>query len=131
MVPVDDGEDEDEGRKILLDTKQQQTKLFFLEKRETKSAETSPVVKRKTERFMSTVQAPPAQTKFRKISYKDETMKFRDHNLFSKKVPKDAEAVNIQVATCDFLSKPFLAFVRLQNPITLDDFSEINKPTRC
>ena len=69
---------------------------FVLETRETKSANTSPVIQRKTERFLSTV-VPPAVTKTRKISYKDETAKFRDHNLFSKKVPKDSEAVNIQV----------------------------------
>ena len=80
----------------------------------------------KTERFLSVIQ-PPTQ---RKISYKDETIKNRDYNLFSKKVPKNAETVNIQVATCDFLSKPIFAFVRLGTPIVLDDFSEINKPTR-
>ena len=28
---------------------------------------------------------------------KDETIKNREYNLFSKKVPKDAEAANIQV----------------------------------
>ena len=37
------------------------------------------------------------QSPSRKISYKDETLKFREYNLFSKKVPKDAEAANIQV----------------------------------
>lgn len=130
MDPVNDGEEEFDEEGVQYSTKHDNKIFSFLEKRETKSAETSPVVKRKTERFMSTVQAPPGLTKSRKISYKDETMMFRDHNLFSKKVPKDAEAVNIQVATCDFLSKPFLAFVRLQTPIVLDDFSEINKPTR-
>ena len=130
LDPVNDGEEEfdEEGLDIVFS--RFLLHILFIEKRETKSAETSPVVKRKTERFMSTVQAPTGLTKSRKISYKDETMMFRDHNLFSKKVPKDAEAVNIQVATCDFLSKPFLAFVRLQTPIVLDDFSEINKPTR-
>ena len=66
------------------------------EPRESKSAETSPKV-RKTERFLSTVVPPQTVTKSRKISYKDETNKFRDHNLFSKKVPKNAEVVNIQV----------------------------------
>ena len=65
------------------------------DRRETKSANTSPSHKRKTERFLSTVQPP--LTKSRKISYKDETNKFRDHNLFNKKVPKNAEVVNIQV----------------------------------
>lgn len=54
----------------------------------------------------------------------------RDYNLFNKKVPKNAEAFNIQVATCKFLTEPFLAFIRLKNPVILDDLSEINKPTR-
>jgi len=66
----------------------------------------------------------------RKISLKDETMKFREYNLFSKKVPKNAEAVNIQVATCKFLTEPFLSFVRLNDPVILEDFCEISKPTR-
>jgi len=98
-----------------------------------KSAPTTPEMKHKTSlapvqkvRHHSVVNQSPN----RKISYKDETMKFREYNLFSKKVPKDAEAVNIQVATCNFLSEPFFAFVRLQNPIVLEDFCEIDKPTR-
>ena len=36
------------------------------------------------------------------MSYKDETLKFRDHNLFSRKVPKNAEAVNIEVMSIIF-----------------------------
>jgi len=72
----------------------------------------------------------PVGSPGRKISYKDETFKFREYNLFSKKVPKDAEAANIQVATCAFLTKPVFAFVRLQNPVVLEDFCEISKPTR-
>jgi len=98
-----------------------------------KSAPNTPEMKHKTSlvtvpkvRHHSVVSQSPG----RKISYKDETYKFREHNLFSKKVPKDAEAVNIQVASCDFLSEPFFAFVRLQTPIVLDDFCEIDKPTR-
>ena len=54
----------------------------------------------------------------------------REHNQFSKKVPKDAEACNIQVASCDFLTETFVAFVRLSKPVLLEDFCEISKPTR-
>jgi len=35
--------------------------------------------------------------RFRKISSKEETMKLREFNQFQKKVPKNAEAANIQV----------------------------------
>ena len=35
-----------------------------------------------------------------------------------------------QVATCRFLTSPFLAFVRLRTPVLLEDFCEISKPTR-
>jgi len=108
--------------------------VFVEEEEETqqKSAPTTPEMKHRTSlapipkvRHHSVANQSP-----RKISYKDETLKFREHNLFSKKVPKDAEAANIQVATCSFLSEPFFAFVRLQNPIVLEDFCEIDKPTR-
>ena len=85
---------------------------FVLETRETKSANTSPVIQRKTERFLSTV-VPPAVTKTRKISYKDETAKFRDHNLFSKKVPKDSEAVNIQVGWSSWLPPRLLKTTKM------------------
>ena len=47
-----------------------------------------------------------------------------------KKVPKDAEACNIQVATCKGLTRKFVAFVRLTKPVLLEDFCEIEKPTR-
>ena len=60
-----------------------------------RSASASPERQRKTQRFLSTVQPPSSRA--RKLSYKDETLKFRDHNLFSRKVPKNAEAVNIEV----------------------------------
>ena len=68
--------------------------MFDNEGRDVRSASASPERKRKTERFLSTVQPP---TRTRKMSYKDETLKYRDHNLFSRKVPKNAEAVNIEV----------------------------------
>ena len=61
-----------------------------------RSASASPERERKYQRFLSTVQQPRS----RKISYKDETLKYREHNLFSRKVPKNAEAVNIQVSFC-------------------------------
>ena len=67
---------------------------------------------------------------FRKISIQDENLKNREYNQFSKKVPKDAEACNIQVATCKFIQEPIFAFVRLNTPVLLEDFSEIKKPTR-
>jgi len=101
-----------------------------------KSAPTTPETRKKLSlaplpkmRHHSVVQQSPTGSG-RKISYKDETLKFREYNLFSKKVPKDAEAANIQVATCSFLTQPFFAFVRLHNPIVLEDFCEIDKPTR-
>ena len=33
----------------------------------------------------------------RKMSQKENSLKWREHNLFTKKVPRDAEAANIQV----------------------------------
>ena len=75
--------------------------VFVEEEEETqqKSAPTTPEMKHRTSlapipkvRHHSVANQSP-----RKISYKDETLKFREHNLFSKKVPKDAEAANIQV----------------------------------
>ena len=66
----------------------------------------------------------------RKVSVQDENLKNREHNLFVKKVPKDAEACNIQVATCKGLTRTFVAFVRLTKPVLLEDFCEIEKPTR-
>jgi hypothetical protein len=65
-----------------------------------KSAPTTPEMKHKTS--LAPVQkvwhhSVANQSPNQKISYKDETLKFREYNLFSKKVPKDAEAANIQV----------------------------------
>ena len=64
------------------------------------------------------------------MSVQDKNLQDREHNLFEKKVPKDAEACNIQVASCDFLNKTLVAFVRLSQPMYLEDFCEIKKPTR-
>jgi len=101
-----------------------------------KSAPTTPETERKISiadqpkvRHYS-VATPEFKSPSRKVSMKDETIKNREYNLFSKKVPKDAEAANIQVATCKFLSEPFFAFVRLASPVVLEDFCEISKPTR-
>jgi len=105
-----------------------------------KSAPTTPETKRKESTPISpknrtyTVgnQDKPDRRKSsgRKVSIKDENLKSRGHNLFSKKVPKDAEACNIQVATCNFLQETFVAFLRLTDPLLLEDFCEIEKPTR-
>ena len=68
---------------------------FIQGERETKSksAENSPTSPRRTERFLSVVNPP----RTRKMSNKDENIKFREHNQFDRKVPKNAETVNIQV----------------------------------
>ena len=63
--------------------------------RAVRSASASPERQQKQyQRFLSTAQPPRS----RKVSYKDETLKYREHNLFSRKVPKNAEAVNIEVS---------------------------------
>jgi len=111
--------------------------------RQNKSAPTTPETRRRMKdeegndddgkplkRRHFSVTSNPSFKGERKVSYKDETMKFREYNLFSKKVPKDAEAANIQVATCEFLQETVFAFVRLRSPVLLEDFSEIKKPTR-
>lgn len=84
-----------------------------------KSAPTTPETERKISiadqpkvRHYS-VATPEFKSPSRKVSMKDETIKNREYNLFSKKVPKDAEAANIQVATCKFLSEPFFCFCPL------------------
>merc|ERR1719187_883477 len=66
----------------------------------------------------------------RQQSNKENTKKMREYNLFNKKVPKNAEAFNIQVATCSFIQEPFIAFVRLKNSHIMEDFTEIPHPTR-
>ena len=73
---------------------------MIIEKAQGKSAPTTPEMQHKNS--LSPVakvrhHSVAAQSPGRKISYKDETLKFREYNLFSKKVPKDAEAANIQV----------------------------------
>ncbi|KAG7489240.1 electrogenic sodium bicarbonate cotransporter 4-like isoform X1 [Solea senegalensis] len=51
-------------------------------------------------------------------------------NKFMKKIPRDAEASNVLVGEVDFLSKPFVAFVRLAQATTLGGLTEVPVPTR-
>ncbi|XP_056288932.1 electrogenic sodium bicarbonate cotransporter 4-like isoform X2 [Pseudoliparis swirei] len=51
-------------------------------------------------------------------------------NKFMKKIPRDAEASNILVGEVDFLSKPFVSFVRLAQATTLGGLTEVPVPTR-
>ncbi|XP_041855264.1 electrogenic sodium bicarbonate cotransporter 4 isoform X3 [Melanotaenia boesemani] len=51
-------------------------------------------------------------------------------NKFMKKIPRDAEASNVLVGEVDFLSRPFVAFVRLAQATTLGGLTEVPVPTR-
>ncbi|XP_072289787.1 electrogenic sodium bicarbonate cotransporter 4 [Eucyclogobius newberryi] len=51
-------------------------------------------------------------------------------NKFMKKIPRDAEASNVLVGEVDFLTKPFVAFVRLAEATTLGGLTEVPVPTR-
>ncbi|KAJ8263597.1 hypothetical protein COCON_G00160540 [Conger conger] len=51
-------------------------------------------------------------------------------NKFMKKIPPDAEASNVLVGEVDFLDKPFVAFVRLDQATTLGGLTEVPVPTR-
>uniref|UniRef100_A0A8C2WE42 Anion exchange protein n=1 Tax=Cyclopterus lumpus TaxID=8103 RepID=A0A8C2WE42_CYCLU len=51
-------------------------------------------------------------------------------NKFMKKIPRDAEASNVLVGEVDFLTKPFVAFVRLAQATTLGGLTEVPVPTR-
>ncbi|KAG5840302.1 hypothetical protein ANANG_G00187360 [Anguilla anguilla] len=51
-------------------------------------------------------------------------------NKFMKKIPADAEASNVLVGEVDFLEKPFVAFVRLEQAATLGGLTEVPVPTR-
>ncbi|XP_034026943.1 electrogenic sodium bicarbonate cotransporter 4 [Thalassophryne amazonica] len=51
-------------------------------------------------------------------------------NKFMKKIPRDAEASNVLVGEVDFLNKPFVAFVRLNQATTLGGLTEVPVPTR-
>ena len=47
-----------------------------------------------------------------------------------KKIPQGAEASNVLVGEMDFLKKPVIAFVRLENATHLGDLTEVPIPTR-
>ena len=47
-----------------------------------------------------------------------------------KKIPAGAEASNVLVGEMDFLKKPVVAFVRLENASLLGDLTEVPIPTR-
>ncbi|XP_034048305.1 electrogenic sodium bicarbonate cotransporter 4 [Thalassophryne amazonica] len=51
-------------------------------------------------------------------------------NKFMKKIPRDAEASNVLIGEVDFLDKPFVAFVRLAQALTLGGLTEVPVPTR-
>ncbi len=63
-------------------------------------------------------------------SGREKSIKMRLHNQFIKKVPRGAECCNIQAATFPFLKAPLTVFARLKNAVLLEDFCEINAPTR-
>ncbi|TFK14737.1 Electrogenic sodium bicarbonate cotransporter 1 [Platysternon megacephalum] len=51
-------------------------------------------------------------------------------NQFQKKVPAEAEVSNILVGEVDFLEKPFIAFIRLQEAVGLGALTEVAFPSR-
>ncbi|XP_067852005.1 electrogenic sodium bicarbonate cotransporter 1-like [Heptranchias perlo] len=51
-------------------------------------------------------------------------------NKFKKQIPEGAEATNVLVGEVDFLDKPFIAFVRLQQAMILGALTEVPMPTR-
>ncbi|XP_077680875.1 anion exchange protein 4 [Eretmochelys imbricata] len=51
-------------------------------------------------------------------------------NQFQKKIPAEAEVSNILVGEVDFLEKPFIAFIRLQEAVKLGALTEVAFPSR-
>ncbi|CAM2118372.1 unnamed protein product [Caretta caretta] len=51
-------------------------------------------------------------------------------NQFQKKIPAEAEVSNILVGEVDFLEKPFIAFIRLQEAVELGALTEVAFPSR-
>lgn len=49
---------------------------------------------------------------------------------FMRKIPQGAEASNVLIGEVDFLSRPIIAFVRLQSAVSLGDLTEVPIPTR-
>ncbi|XP_053253444.1 anion exchange protein 4 [Podarcis raffonei] len=52
------------------------------------------------------------------------------NNHFKKKIPAGTEVANILVGEASFLEKPFVAFVRLQEPVLLGGLAEVAFPSR-
>ena len=62
------------------------------------------------------------------MSQKENSLKWREHNLFTKKVPRDAEAANIQVrGSIRERSCPHHLFAGCYNPIDLSTTGCIHK----
>ncbi|NWQ95448.1 S4A4 protein, partial [Burhinus bistriatus] len=51
-------------------------------------------------------------------------------NRFKKKVPPGAEAAHVAVGEVEFLEKPFTAFIRLRQGVTLGSLAEVALPSR-
>ncbi|CAG0922055.1 unnamed protein product [Notodromas monacha] len=49
---------------------------------------------------------------------------------FMRKLPPDVEASNIMIGELDFLERPIMAFIRLNNSTLLGDLTEVPVPTR-
>ncbi|XP_022693621.1 electroneutral sodium bicarbonate exchanger 1-like isoform X1 [Varroa jacobsoni] len=54
----------------------------------------------------------------------------RLNQAFMRKVPPGSQAVNILVGEVDFLERPIMAFVRLNQAMSLGDLTEVPVPTR-
>ncbi|XP_028966571.1 electroneutral sodium bicarbonate exchanger 1 [Galendromus occidentalis] len=57
-------------------------------------------------------------------------LQHRLNQAFMRKVPSGSEAVNILVGEVDFLERPIMAFVRLNQAMSLGDLTEVPVPTR-
>jgi anion exchange protein len=55
---------------------------------------------------------------------------YRPNKRLTKKLPKQCEVANILIGQLDFLTKPVVAFCRLDNPTVMADLSEVELPTR-
>ncbi|CAD5115761.1 DgyrCDS4706 [Dimorphilus gyrociliatus] len=54
----------------------------------------------------------------------------KQNTHFRKKIPADAEASNVMLATMDFISEPVVGIARLKKSIHLEDVTEVSVPTR-
>uniref|UniRef100_A0A7E4V940 Anion exchange protein n=1 Tax=Panagrellus redivivus TaxID=6233 RepID=A0A7E4V940_PANRE len=57
-------------------------------------------------------------------------IKRKGNKKLVKKLPTDAEATNIFVGHVNFLDKPFVAWVRLAEPVLFESLTEVPVPTR-